>query len=744
MFPAVSALQAQTTWYVDDNAPGDPGPGDPDLSDPLENGSSGRPFDAIQEGMDAASSGDTVLVADGTYTETGNRDLDFNGKAITVRSESGFESCIIYCDGTSLTPYRGFHFHSGETSDSVLQGFTIQRGYATGPNEEDRWGGGICCVASSPTITGNKIFDNGATNSRGGGIYCRDASPVITGNTISENTNGIGCYQASPLITGNKISDNYRYGGIYCYESSPEIMENTISGNGHSEPIGGIRCEYASPWIHHNTISENESTGLICEYGAPVISDNQITGNYGHSSEAGGIYCLDTDALIIDNIIQGNSISHSDDEGGIHLKEDRSVITGNIIADHEHGGLLCSTNSDISVTDNIFLGNHTGIICEDSSVLIKNNLIALNQFYGVRASEFAIVTMKNNTITNNVLNAIYAESEAHVTVINSIFWENTGYEIVLGDDYPVVNIRYSDVDGGLSGVYYLDGTGSLQWGAGMINADPLFMSGPEGDHYLSQTTAGNPSDSPCVNAGTPGSSWFHGTTRTDEAADAGIIDMGFHYQTSHPALRNGSVTPDLGYYGTQFEYTVDYYDPDGDEPALITAVIDGTPFNMTLSDGSASDGSYAYATRDISTGSSHEYYFYVENGEGESSRTPDTGGFSGPIPYDPELYMVGTPGPGEWITFDVWGIAGGMWAVAASPEPGPFYVPATGLTFDVGPDNIHLVKKIAADPLNLDEYGYGSVDVYLPLNIPPGTRYIQGATRIEQFWGKTNRITLVI
>ena len=71
------ALTAQTTWYVDDDAPNDPGPGDPYVSDPLEDGSSGHPYDAIQEGIDVAAGGDTVLVKDGTYTGTGNRDIDF-------------------------------------------------------------------------------------------------------------------------------------------------------------------------------------------------------------------------------------------------------------------------------------------------------------------------------------------------------------------------------------------------------------------------------------------------------------------------------------------------------------------------------------------------------------------------------------------------------------------------------------------------------------------------------------------
>ena len=85
---AAGDASAQTTWYVDDDAPSDPGAGDPTISDPNEDGSAAHPFDAIQEGINAAVNGDTVLVLDGEYTGVGNRALGFDGRLITVRSAS--------------------------------------------------------------------------------------------------------------------------------------------------------------------------------------------------------------------------------------------------------------------------------------------------------------------------------------------------------------------------------------------------------------------------------------------------------------------------------------------------------------------------------------------------------------------------------------------------------------------------------------------------------------------------------
>jgi hypothetical protein len=74
--------------------------------------------------IDVAQTGDTVLVYDGIYTGDGNKNLDFKGKKIIVTSLNGQASTIIDCEGSG----RAFYFHSGETPDSVLSGFTIGNG----------------------------------------------------------------------------------------------------------------------------------------------------------------------------------------------------------------------------------------------------------------------------------------------------------------------------------------------------------------------------------------------------------------------------------------------------------------------------------------------------------------------------------------------------------------------------------------------------------------------------------------
>jgi len=243
----------------------------------------------IQAGIDAASDGDTVLVADGTYTGDGNRDIDFKRKAITLKSENGADNCIIDC-GSAWEKHRGFYFHSNETENSVVDGFTIQNGNAMR-------GGGIYCYESSPMITNNIITGNSAYGRCGGGIYCEYSDSTIINNIIAGNSvssaggggGGIYCQDFFATIKNNTITSNSATlgGGIYREDSFATIKNNTITGNSASHRGGGIYCETNPPMITNNT-----------------IIGNTITGNL--ASEGGGIYCCNLAVPTLINCILWN------------------------------------------------------------------------------------------------------------------------------------------------------------------------------------------------------------------------------------------------------------------------------------------------------------------------------------------------------------------------------------------------------------------------------------------------------
>jgi len=232
---ATSVVEAQMTWHVDDDAVHDPGPSNPALSDPNEDGSTLHPFDAIQEAIDAAMDGDDVLVHDGTYIGIGNRDIDFIGKAITVRSENGAASCIVDCEGAG----NGFNFVSNETTLSTVDGFTIMNGNGGGPR-----GGGIHCFNGSATIRNCRIQNN--STSGGGGIRCTHFSDPVISNCI---------------ITCNSANQG---GGIYTENfSSPSIINCTIASNTTVHIGGGMLIGVLSTaTISGCTITGNTALGL--------------------------------------------------------------------------------------------------------------------------------------------------------------------------------------------------------------------------------------------------------------------------------------------------------------------------------------------------------------------------------------------------------------------------------------------------------------------------------------------------
>ncbi|MBU1699031.1 MAG: hypothetical protein KJ970_07655 [Candidatus Eisenbacteria bacterium] len=90
-------------------------------------------YPTIQDAIDVAGNGDVIELTDGTFTGDGNRDINFLGLDLTVRSQSGDpHACIINSEGTSEDWHRAFFFSNGESSDSRIENLTVTGGYVSG------------------------------------------------------------------------------------------------------------------------------------------------------------------------------------------------------------------------------------------------------------------------------------------------------------------------------------------------------------------------------------------------------------------------------------------------------------------------------------------------------------------------------------------------------------------------------------------------------------------------------------
>ncbi|MHC4286161.1 MAG: hypothetical protein ACYSWZ_24785 [Planctomycetota bacterium] len=179
-------------------------------------------FNTIQAAIDDSNDGDTVIVADGVYTDFHSMGITIYGKSITLRSENGPTSCIIDCNATESDLRRGFSFMSGE--DSTLDGFTIINGIAPQqlfpPGFFMSVGGAIYCEHSNPTIRNCIISGNSTDGSNGGGIYSDHCDLTIV-NCIFHNNSSV-------------------YGsGIYSKHSNLTVTNSILRGTTPDE-IGGF------------------------------------------------------------------------------------------------------------------------------------------------------------------------------------------------------------------------------------------------------------------------------------------------------------------------------------------------------------------------------------------------------------------------------------------------------------------------------------------------------------------------
>lgn len=293
-----STLGAQTTIFVDQSNLNCPG-----------SGSQSDPFCLIQDGIDAASDGDTVLVRPGTYLEN----IDLLGMGINVRSSAGAELTII--DGQARAPV--ITCESGEPSGTVVQGFTIRNGRGKPHPPFNRDGGaGIFSWSASPTILNCTISGNVGPDGSGGGAlfggegsyariaYCRVVNNtagygagilikagatglvkqcLIADNTASEDGGGLTFDDdTTGRAVGCVIVDNHavrRAGGLQLDNTQGTVVNCTISGNTAGSG-GGV-------WAFDNQVSTITNT-IIWENSPQEIRFDSGTLDVQHSDVRGG------------------------------------------------------------------------------------------------------------------------------------------------------------------------------------------------------------------------------------------------------------------------------------------------------------------------------------------------------------------------------------------------------------------------------------------------------------------------
>ncbi len=258
------------------------------------------PMDAptIGSGLSLAASGDTVLVACGTYLE---HDLVMLS-GVVLRSESGEADCVtIDCQNT------GTGIQCTEVDNTArIEGFTITGAFYSG----------MTLSSSDLRITDCAFVSNEANF--GGGINCMDSNPLIERCLFQANS-------------------AYGDGAISLFSSSPEIIDCTFLGNtAFVDGPGAIWCRFSSPSL------------LRCQF------INNVS-----SSFSGAIYARDASSLtIVDCTFAANGVP--DGVAAISFpgwSESVQVVTGCTFHGNTGGPTIWAGTADLTISNSIIAGN---------------------------------------------------------------------------------------------------------------------------------------------------------------------------------------------------------------------------------------------------------------------------------------------------------------------------------------------------------------------------------------------------
>ncbi|NOG53220.1 MAG: hypothetical protein HND57_02635 [Planctomycetes bacterium] len=590
---------AQMTWWVNDNAEGDPGHGSCWESDPLEDGSEAHPFDAIQEAVDASSAGDTIKVKRGTYSgDCGNKNIVVPCHALTIESVDGPD--LTFIDGG--LDGRAFIITGDGPDDPVIKGFTIR--YC----KTDDSGGAVYCLECDPqfincyfttnwtkghggaamldrsdaTFESCYFWDNrglgGVFDSDGGAIFVTDNEGTASAtncefdqNTTTSGGGAVHLSDAGMTFVQCDFKRNEASGGGAVKQSGRTSMSvfdacefGTAPGDSANKAsVGGaLNLHYGGTCdIRNGTVfADNRAT----TYGGAVSvsqTDLTITDSFFErcavtlpNGAGGAIYCFGADLDIVNTAFIENTASISGGQGGgLYIadnvpdhEESSAVIEASLFDQNASafgGGGIFSSGADLTISTTIFDTN-TSSGGRGGGIRLRDEAAST-----ISGSDFLFNTAKTDG------GAIANTNQSSLIISNSAFANNGATS---GDGGAIYTTGASMLS---LDVCTFDVNTSLANGGAVSSSDASPLDVADSDFTLNTATTGNGGGLYIEDA--PAEVMVNGSTFTGNQAPhtgialqgggggiatlrADISVSGTHFQDNGSGLVGGGILSDSG------------------------------------------------------------------------------------------------------------------------------------------------------------------------------------------------------
>lgn len=492
-----------------------------DGSDSTGDGSFEHPFGTIQRGVDEASDGDTVAVFPGTYTGSGNRDIETGAKGILVKGQCGADSTILDVQDQTASGFRSYYPTGGQ--HTTIDGFTVINAL--------RGVGLYGCTL----ILRNSNMSNNVT-----GVYFIFGSVQVEHCRIAGNDRGV-------------LADN----GPYTYGSFEDcaLSGNSVAVSTETTALAFLRCRFSDNDTAGTALLE-ESTYDSCEfvgnglalYGKVKVTNSVIRdGVSGIAAELLRPCCYSVDSCLFQNLsgtVLGRqgfaSVTNSRFAGNSGTlayfwttsEEPSRCFLQNCVFDSNSADISVDYWGRISVTDCDFTHN-TGTIAlnnfsnfgESSTITgcrFADNQSPVISVYGSGIHTLSMCVFDSNTGESTLLlPGGFGPSGAVVSLLSCTFYGSEANAVVLGAGTESVNIdsciisysggagllvlpdaeaalalSCSDVFGNAGGDYVgiADHTGLN----GNISLAPQFCNPEDGDFRVTGTSPCLPSQNDCA------------------------------------------------------------------------------------------------------------------------------------------------------------------------------------------------------------------------------------------------------